>query len=193
MRDPEQYEAILADSADFEMASDKTTGQWLRAMAASKGNGRFLDLGTGTGLSACWILDGMDTASALLTVDNNPELVTVAKKHLAHDPRIEFILEDGEVTLRRLNAQGAKFDFIFADTWPGKIYHRDLALSLLDDHGLYLVDDMLPRPDWPEEHAANMAGLVADLKSRESLVSVMLNDSSGLMMCVKRKTKEQKT
>ena len=137
--------------------------------------------------------DGMDAGSALVTVDNDPEVTAVARRHLGHDPRIEFILEAGEVTLRRLNAQEAKFDFIFADTWPGKIYHRDLALSLLDDHGLYLVDDMLPRPDWSEEHAANMAGLMADLKSRESLVSVMLDASSGLMMCVKRKTEEQKT
>ena len=85
MRDPIQYEAIVADSADFNMASDKTTGQWLRAIAASKKNGRFLELGTGTGLSACWILDGMDAGSTLLTLDNDAELVAIAKKHLAHD------------------------------------------------------------------------------------------------------------
>ena len=185
MRDPEPYAALLADSADFEMASDRTTGQWLRAMAASKKNSRFLDLGTGTGLSACWILDGMDAGSTLLTVDHDPVLVAVAEKHLGGDPRLGFLVEDGEVTLRKLNAKDARFDFIFADTWPGKIYHRDLALNLLADYGLYLIDDMRPSPDWSEEHAANMAALVADLNSRNELVCVQLDASTGLMMCVR--------
>ena len=185
MRDPIQYEAIVADSADFNMASDKTTGQWLRAIAASKKNGRFLELGTGTGLSACWILDGMDAGSTLLTLDNDAELVAIAKKHLAHDPRIEFVVEDGAQTLRKLSESGEKFDYIFADTWPGKIFHRDLALNLLADHALYLVDDMLPLPDWSEEHAAVMAELVADLNSRDSLACVQLDASTGLMVCTK--------
>ena len=167
MRDPEQYAAIVAESAAFDMASDKKTGQWLRALAASKGNGRFLDLGTGTGLSACWILDGMDARSTLLTVDNDPALTAVARRHLGHDPRLEFLLEDGEATLRRLGAQGVKFDFIFADTWPGKIFQRDLALNLLADHGLYLVDDMMPGADWSSEHAAIIAELAVDLNSRD--------------------------
>jgi len=185
MRDPVQYAAILADSADFDMASDKTTGQWLRAMAAGRRNGRFLDLGTGTGLSACWILDGMDAGSRLLTVDNDTERVAVARRHLGHDPRIEFIVEDGAETLRRLAAAGIKFDFIFADTWPGKLTDRDLALSLLDDYGVYLVDDMTPHADWLEDHAAGMARLVDDLNSREELVCVQLHASTGLMMCTK--------
>jgi predicted O-methyltransferase YrrM len=185
MRDPDQYAAILTDSADFDMASDKTTGQWLRAMAAGKKNGRFLDLGTGTGLSACWILDGMDEGSSLLTVDNDAEGVAVAHRHLGRDPRIEFIVEDGAETLRRLAAAGVKFDFIFADTWPGKLTHRDLALSLLDDHGVYLVDDMTPSADWPEDHAADMARLVDDLNGREELVCVQLHASTGLMMCTR--------
>jgi predicted O-methyltransferase YrrM len=186
MLDPEGYAALRADSAAFDMASDKTTGQWLRALAASKPQGRFLDLGTGTGLSACWILDGMDAGSTLLTVDNDPALVAVARKHLGHDPRLSFVVDDGEAVLRRLGAEGARFDFIFADTWPGKIYHRDLALDLLADHGLYLVDDMRPAADWPDEHAANMAALVADLNGREELVCVQLDASTGLMICARR-------
>jgi predicted O-methyltransferase YrrM len=185
MRDPMQYEAMLADSADFDMASDKTTGQWLRAVAASKGNGRFLDLGTGTGLSACWILDGMDAGSSLLTVDNDAERVAVARRHLGHDSRIEFVVEDGAETLRRLVVERTKFDFIFADTWPGKLTHRDLALPLLDDYGVYLVDDMTPRADWPADHAAQMARLVDDLNGREDLVCVQLDAATGLMMCAR--------
>ena len=193
MRDPIQYSAILADSADFNMASDKATGQWLRAVAASKGNGRFLELGTGTGLSACWILDGMDAASTLLTVDSNAELMAIAKKHLAHNLRIEFVLEDGAETVRRLAERGQKFDYIFADTWPGKFYDLDLALSLLDEHGVYLIDDLLPQPNWPADHAPKVQWLIDDLNGRASLACVLLNTSTGLMMCTRLPLEELET
>lgn len=115
MHDPKQYEAILTDSAEFDMASDRMTGQWLRAIAASKENGRFLEIGTGTGLSACWVLDGMDAGSTLLTLDNSAERTAVARKYLAHDSRVTFIIEDAAQTMRALAANGHKFDFIFAD------------------------------------------------------------------------------
>lgn len=192
MRDPMQYEAIVVDSADFNMASDKITGQWLRAVAAGKGNGRFLELGTGTGLSACWILDGMDAASTLLTIDSDAELMAIAKKHLAHDPRLEFVLEDGAETLRGLAGSGQKFDYIFADTWPGKFYGLDLALSLLDEHGVYLIDDLLPQPNWPAGHASKVQRLIDDLNGRASLACVLLNTSTDLMMCTKLPATEPK-
>ena len=40
----------------FGMASEPKTGAFLKALAASKPNGKFLEIGTGTGLSAAWIL-----------------------------------------------------------------------------------------------------------------------------------------
>ena len=49
-------------TAGFTMASDVLTCSLLRTLAASKPAGRFLELGTGTGLSTAWILDGMDGA-----------------------------------------------------------------------------------------------------------------------------------
>jgi hypothetical protein len=39
------------------------TGLFLRTLAASKPAGRFLELGTGTGVATAWLLDGMDHAS----------------------------------------------------------------------------------------------------------------------------------
>ena len=41
----------------FSMASDHQTGALLRILVAAKQRGKFLELGTGTGLSTCWILD----------------------------------------------------------------------------------------------------------------------------------------
>ena len=62
---PPHYSDILHESleAGFTMPSDKQTGALLRVLASSKPNGRFLELGTGTGLGVTWLLDGMDAYS----------------------------------------------------------------------------------------------------------------------------------
>ena len=53
------------------MASEPKTGALLKTLAASRPAGRLLELGTGTGISAAWLLAGMDRAATLITVDND--------------------------------------------------------------------------------------------------------------------------
>lgn len=60
------------------MASDLLTGSLLRTLAASKPAGKFVELGTGTGLSTSWILGGIDNDSSLISIDNEPELLKIA-------------------------------------------------------------------------------------------------------------------
>jgi predicted O-methyltransferase YrrM len=66
----------------FAMASGRKTGAFLRTLAAVMPGGSVLELGTGTGLATCWLLDGMDEAASLITVDNDESVVAVARKHL---------------------------------------------------------------------------------------------------------------
>ena len=47
------------------MPSDPLTCTLLRTLAASKPGGQFLELGSGTGLSTAWLLDGMDARATL--------------------------------------------------------------------------------------------------------------------------------
>src|ERR1700690_3297568 len=112
---PPQYLEILkvSTSMDFKMGSDALTGNLLQTLAASKPKGRFLEIGTGTGLSAAWILDGMDSQSTLLSVENNPEFVAVAKQFLGSDTRLTLRVADGVELIKSLVDQ--TFDFIFAD------------------------------------------------------------------------------
>ena len=78
----------------FTMISEHKTGALLRTLAASKPGGTFLELGTGTGASTSWILDGMDAAATLLTVDNEARFVEIARRHLGHDRRVTFHIDD---------------------------------------------------------------------------------------------------
>ena len=164
----------------FQMASDYLTGSLLRTLVSTKRCGQILELGTGTGLSTCWLLDGMDEESKLLSVDNDSTVVAVAKEFLSEDSRVEFSIEDGSEFLRKL--EKGSFDLIFADTWPGKYWDLDLALDLLREGGLYVIDDMLPQDSWPEDHPPKVAKLIRELESREDLVTTKLNWSTGIIL-----------
>jgi predicted O-methyltransferase YrrM len=65
---PKAYEAILADTRKigFQGWCWPPVGALLRVMAASKAGGRMLEIGTGTGIGTCWLLDGMDEEARLI-------------------------------------------------------------------------------------------------------------------------------
>ena len=183
---PAAVPAILRDTEalGFRMASEPQTGSLLRCLAASKPGGRLLELGTGTGLGTAWLLDGMDASSQLETVDNDDAAQAVARKHLSADRRVRFHLVDGEEFLR--NVAGQNYDMIFADAWPGKFHHLDAALACLAPGGLYVIDDLLPQPSWPEEHAEKIPPLLASLEAREELCCTRLAWATGIMIVARR-------
>src|ERR1700683_2175653 len=103
VRPPATLARILKKSADlgFEMASEYRTGSLLRTLAASKPGGRFLELGTGTGVATAWVLDGMDSMSELFSIDINPDFQAAASEALGHDVRLTLISEDAVAFLQR--------------------------------------------------------------------------------------------
>lgn len=182
---PPELAAILRDTeqAGFSMPSAPETGALLRTLAASRPGGRFLELGTGTGLSAAWLLDGMDEQATLDSVDVDDGVVAIATHHLSSDPRLTLHLMDGAQYLATVEPNS--YDLIFADAWPGKYSHLDDAISKLRIGGLYVIDDMLPQPNWPKGHDANVESLVAALSSRPDLKTVKLSWSTGLMIATR--------
>src|SRR5579859_4855425 len=117
---PSAYLAIDRSTIDsgFNMASDILTCSLLRTLASAKPSGKFLELGTGTGLSTSWILDGMDSSSTLVSIDNNSSYQSIAKDHLSGDKRLSLVSIDGGDWIA--SNMHLKFDYIFADTWHGK-------------------------------------------------------------------------
>ena len=182
---PKVVSAIWADTraAGFTMASEPLTCSLLRTLAASKTGGEFLELGSGTGLSTAWLLDGMDPRSRLLTVDNDDGVLSVLRKHLGHDPRLQVVCSDGDEFLRSL--KGRQFDLVFADTWSGKYRLLDEALALVRRSGFYVIDDMLAQPNWPDGHAEKVAHLVAALEQRTDFRITQLAWASGVIVAVK--------
>jgi predicted O-methyltransferase YrrM len=185
-RRPEAIESIVSDTEAmaFNMISEAKVGALLAALAASKPAGRLLELGTGTGHGTAWLLAGMDAASMLDTVDADENVVAVAQRHLGADGRVRFHFMDGAEFLRE--AKPGQFDLIYADAWPGKFNHLDEALALLRPGGMYVIDDLLPQANWPEDHAPKVPALINDIERRDEFATVKLAWASGLMLVVRR-------
>ncbi|MDE0417031.1 MAG: class I SAM-dependent methyltransferase [bacterium] len=185
MRLPAQLTAIEEATArqGFGMPSERDTGALLRVLAASKPAGRLLEIGTGTGLATAWLLDGMDGASLLQTIDTDRDVVAVAERILGQDPRVRFVVADA-IGWLEANAD-LSFDLIFADAIPGKYVQFSSVWERLSPGGIYVVDDMLPQGNWPDGHGKRVAGLLASLKQRPDCTVVEVAWASGLAIAVR--------
>ncbi|MFI5764669.1 O-methyltransferase [Streptomyces sp. NPDC051563] len=172
-----------AAEAGFTLSCEDRTGSLLAVLAAARPGGRILELGTGAGEGAAWLLSGMDGGSRLTTVELDDTVQAIAREELGSDQRVTFVAGDAGAWLDGF--EGAPFDLVFADTWPGKFTHLDRALELVAPGGIYLIDDLLPQPGWPQEHAASVVRLLAELDGREDFRCVRLSWASGLLMAVR--------
>lgn len=183
---PKTYKRIdeATKLSGFTMASEVLTCSLLRTLASSKPAAKFLELGTGTGLSTAWILDGMDSDSTLISIDNDARLLEIAESFLGSDHRLELICTDGADWVQENVNQ--KYDYIFADTWHGKYLLLDEVLAMLNKGGLYIIDDMIPQPNWPDGHHEKAINLVKQLEQRNDLVLTKQVWATGIIVAVKK-------
>ena len=168
----------------FTMPSDLYIGSLLKTLITSKPNSNILELGTGIGLSLSWMVDGMDLNSKLITVDNDPELIQIALNYFGHEKRVEIVCADGTEWIK--NYAGDKFDLIFADAWPGKYSEINETLDLVKIGGLYIIDDMLTQPNWPDGHQELVDKLIEYLENREDFNLTKMNWSTGIILATKK-------
>jgi predicted O-methyltransferase YrrM len=183
---PLAYQAIkeATEANGFTMPSEVLTCSLLKTLAATKPGGKFLELGTGTGLSTTWILDGMDDKSTLISIDNDETFLNIAKENLGVDKRLRLICTDGGEWIKQNAKQ--KFSFIFADTWPGKYSLLDEVLDMIETGGIYIIDDMLPQQNWPTGHAEKATALISYLDERDDIILTKMGWATGIVIITKR-------
>ena len=177
--------AANAQSIGFAVSADSQVGSLLKTLVVSKPGANLLELGTGGGLSLIWMIDGMDAAAKLTTIDHDPQLIESVQRHFQENENVEFICADGREWIK--NYAGANFDMIFADAWPGKYSEIDEVLDLLNTGGFYVIDDMIAQPNWPEGHQKNVDRLIRYLETRTDLNITKLNWSTGVVIAAKIK------
>ena len=139
---PAQLPRILEATrkVGFLKTSDLLAGNLLRTLAATKPGGRLLGIGTGTGIATAWLLDGMDDAASLASVDRDSRVQAVAREILGNDRRVRFFTGEAKAFLESEPAES--FDLIFAGGQAGKFTDLDLGLSRLRRGAFYIVDNM---------------------------------------------------
>ncbi|MFD4314968.1 O-methyltransferase [Streptomyces sp. NPDC058548] len=183
---PPQLAAILDDAAlaDFTMSCEERTGSLLATLAASKPDGRFLELGTGVGAGAAWLTSGMTPGSRLTTVEAHDEVQAIARRHLGDDPRIDFVRADADTWLTQ-QQDTEPFDFAYVDCRPGKYLRLPDLLAILKPGALYVVDDMLPQATWPEDHQPRVDGFLERLPEVPNWRATPMNWASGLVIAAR--------
>jgi predicted O-methyltransferase YrrM len=172
----------------FAMACENRTGALLRTLAASKPGGRILELGTGTGVGAAWLLAGMDPTARLTTVEIDWATQAVARGVVGDDLRAEFVVDDARRWLAAYD--GPPFDLVYVDCRPGKFVDRHLLLGHLAAGGLYVGDDLLPQPTWPADHQPRVDAFVADIVAEPDLVVTLMRWASGLVVAARRSVRD---
>ncbi|MGL1889379.1 MAG: class I SAM-dependent methyltransferase [Reichenbachiella sp.] len=182
---PDVYPALEAKCKEigFTMPSDIYIGTLLKSLMSSKPKGKFLELGTGIGLSLAWMIEGLDQNSQLISIDNDPKLIDIAQQFFGKDKRVDIICQDGAEWI--MNNQEERFDLIFADAWPGKYSELDETLALLKPGGFYVIDDMTVQPNWPDGHEEKAKNLTTYLETRKYLTVTKMDWSTGVMICTK--------
>jgi len=130
--------------------------------------GQILELGTGTGLSTSWILDEWIIIPHWFQLTMNPGFWKLPKDFWGMITALNLMSADAGKWVE--NNRHQKFDYIFADTWHGKYLLLDEVLSMLNKGGLYIIDDMLPQPNWPEGHQEKAIKLVDYFRNKRRFI-----------------------
>jgi predicted O-methyltransferase YrrM len=122
----------------------------------------------------------MDPAARLISVEIDRAVQAVASMHLGGDQRVTFETTDAHTWL--CNYHGEPFDFVFVDCRPGRFHALNRLVSLLRVGGLYVADDLLPQPTWPDDHQQRVDGFLDRLPRLSNLRAVTMAWSSGLVV-----------
>jgi len=171
---------LRLEATGFAMSCEERTGCLLATLAASKPGGHLVELGTGVGAGAAWLLHGMQPDAGLLSIEGDEAVQAVATNHLATDPRVTFETTDADQWLDTYD--GPRLALVYVDCRPGKFHRLQDLIDLLEPGGLYIVDDLLPQTTWPPSHEHRVDTLLAHLPEVPNLRATPMRWASGLLL-----------
>lgn len=176
--------ASRAREAGFPMSCDPATGRLLAVLAAHlPARAKVLELGTGAGVGTGWITSGLlpRTDVAVITVESDRRMADLAAR--GEWPSFVGLRYGGALGLL---AEGGSYDLIFADAPDGKWHGLDRTVAALGPHGMLIVDDMTPMPDWPGTQRAEQSRVRQELLAAPQLISIELAHGSGVILSTRR-------
>ncbi|PXX53955.1 putative O-methyltransferase YrrM [Nocardia tenerifensis] len=170
---------LAAAAADYQCSCTNRIGAMLRMLAATKPGGVILELGTGAGVAAAWLLDGMNPDACLHTVEWDSVSSARARHVLRDDTRATVHCIDAQTYIDTYD--GPLFDLIFADC----AHPLGPVVDLLAPGGLYVVDDLMQQTSWEPGEQARVDQLVRELRADPRLHVMSMRWDSGLLIAAR--------
>lgn len=140
------FERIEAEArAESQPAVGRVTGGLLRALVASHGARRVLEIGCNLGYSALWMAHGLPSGGSIDTIEIDARIAERARAHFREagfGERVRVLVGPAAQVLPTLPA--AQYDLVFLDAMKEEYpLYLDHALRLLRPGGLVVADNVL--------------------------------------------------
>ncbi|MFE6969497.1 O-methyltransferase [Isoptericola sp. NPDC057653] len=175
-------------------AASPGTGALLQVVAASLGARAVVEVGTGTGVAALWMLRGMPADGVLTTIDAELEHQRAAKRAFAEagirPARTRTIPGRPADVLPRLTDGAYDLVLVGADPHAYPEY-VEAGLRLLRPGGVLAVDGALhggrvPDPARRDEVTTVVRDVGRSLRADDRVVSALTPSGDGLLLAVRR-------
>lgn len=174
-----------AEELGFHYSCDDGTGRLLAVLAAAvPEGGRILELGTGVGAGLAWIIHGLGPRTDVEVVSIEVDEPTA--RAAATEAWPEYIHLHVVDALELLPTLGS-FDLIFPDAPAGKWTGLERTIAALRPGGVLLVDDMIPKPDMPDEWVTYLERTRDKLLAHLDLMTAEIADLTGVILATKRR------
>jgi predicted O-methyltransferase YrrM len=194
---PEERAAAVARSLAHEVGLVPVTpgaGAALRLLAAAGAARAVVEIGTGTGVSALWLLGGMRPDGILTTIDVEAEHQRMARRiflDAGHQPSRTRIITGRALDVLPRLADGA-YDLVFVDGDRDECgAYVTAALRLLHPGGVLAVSGVLAGgriadPAARDPDTVVLREMLKALREAEEWVPALLPVGDGLLAAVKR-------
>jgi caffeoyl-CoA O-methyltransferase len=193
-------EAIAALRAETEaktpfpqMAGGLVEVRLLEALVVATRARRVLEIGTFTGVSALSIAARLPSDGVVVTLESNPEVLEIARRHIEASPysgRIELIAGDALEAVAQLEGP---YDLVFIDAWKRDYAaYYEAVVPKLAEHGVIVADNVLlggrVLDDEPsDDDTVGIKAFVSMVCADDRVDNALLTIGDGLLLIWKRR------
>jgi len=168
------------------LAITKDTGIFYNVLLKTHKPKKILEIGTSFGYSTLWFAGSIDKKSKILTIEQNPKKIEIAKKNFAKagiSTMVDIKQGIAKDVLTQLSKSKKQFDFIFidADKEQYSLYF-DICLPMLKKNGILAADNII----FPTRFKKHIQKYLRHIHKISSVESVTLPIGNGQEISFKK-------
>lgn len=175
-----------------QMLSGPVQGQFLRFISMMIRPAHLLEIGTFTAYGTLCLADGLGPAATLYTLEKNPEIEQLARKHIDKHPRKDQIQLHMGDALAWIESWEGSFDLVFMDADKARYpAYYEAIMRKLHPGGWILADNVLWHGQVIQERYQNkevtaIRAFNEQVRTDQRVENVLLPFRDGMMMIRKK-------